>query len=276
MDCIANYQSSLFASIPPKSGNLALLLSEQSCSLAVTTSTGVLALLKKYVSSNVEQSSSDLYRAAFKENQSLFAKQFHTTSVLVQNKFFTLIPSELYNRDNNRNYLDFVLDDTSEMAIEQNEIKTIDAHLVFGIDLGIQQLLNQTVPSYHLSHSTAIGLDHVSNNSDVVIVKDESHFDCYSYNNGVLSSCNRFEYSNLDDIIYYILLHLKEMDVEPNTATVSIWNSQAVTKSELTAIERFVKTVEVDQNLSGIKTKDDFDGKSRYHFYLFNQLNASS
>lgn len=272
MSIISKYQSNLFQSIPENSGYLSIFISENSCDIAISSSTYVLSFLERYEKSD-EVSHDEFIREIFATKQALFARGFKEVNIGIQSQDFTLIPESI-----NLNVEDTlsVLVNTNQKHIFQSHSNLEETKLVFAVSDEIVNLLNQSFEKYNLNHCISYFAKLAYQTpEDGLIIMGKQHFDIVMKKNEKIYSINRHEYQSAEDITYFTLLACKDAEIEAKDCKLSLSGKIDKNDSINQQLREFILDTHVSDFGQDITTRPDFDQPRQYIIYSLNLLHAS-
>lgn len=155
------------------------------------------------------------------ENNELLSHQYGKVNVFIQSTNSFIVPNELHTQENEskiyRRYLGIESHNIFSHSLSNTSLK---AHLVYGIDNEIYNLIKLKWDSINWLHFSHIYVDeclNTSNNAQEVFVKIQSnYFEVVGTKNKALESHNYFEFSGAEEFIFNLLSFIRQSNFDIN------------------------------------------------------------
>ncbi len=267
-----NYQSELFQSLPENSGYLAIYISENSCDIAISSSTFVLCYLARYQKPE-ETDQHQFIVDIFSSLQSLFARRFQEVNIGLNHQDFLIYPT---NQFANADQALSLLIDSDGKKIFHNASPIKDSKLNYGVDEQLVQLFDQSFEAYRIVHCASYVADIAMNEqSDGLILLDQNYFDLVMKKNGSIHSINRHYFESKEDITYYTLLACKDAEIAANKCKIIISGVCDKNDTKHQYLKEFLFDVQLKPLNKNISIRPDFDQPEQYSCYVLNLLHAN-
>ncbi len=175
--------------------------------------------------------------------------EYKKSTILLPSISYTLVPKEFFIQEEAKTYLKYHLNE-QELNNCNIIISNFDDFVgVFAIENEIFNIAQELFPKCEIdSYSSAfLSLAHKQNftysKNQVSILIDNNFFDIAVYNYKNLLLFNRFEYSTKEDLTYFILKVLKELDIDANETNATIHGNVKTDFIEL--LEHYIAYVQV-------------------------------
>ena len=179
--------------------------------------------LMAFKSTLLKISSNSLISRHFKEwinSEELLQKPFKKTRIIVFSNKFTLIP-EKYSSDELKKEIPHLLfEENSELEIAENIINNLEARLIFTLPNGLNNVIREQIGECEIIHPIKIvtnDLSETESKNRLLIIFDSENFYVMLFNKNKILLSNCFKQSHANDIVYYVLTVLKQLDIEPQT-----------------------------------------------------------
>lgn len=147
-------------------------------------------------------------------------RQYKKVHIITSSPKMTLVPGPLYDSDKKNEYFAFnQIVDYGDTILE-NKINDQDLYIVFSYPGSIAGFLNAHFPGAPLLHQTKPLLTHISglrrSSSGIYIHVhiEKEFFNLIISDRGTLGFCNSFSYSNISDILYFVLNVFKKLGIK--------------------------------------------------------------
>lgn len=154
------------------------------------------------------------------ENEEILSNKFSQVNFIYQSPNSIIIPEELSKDNDLKNYLEFQhkVDEFDE--VHNNVIEKLNLSVAFTIPSGLTNLfLNRfKTINYTNQYSVLINLAYniltAKGYTDICLLhKSETFFDIVIFKNKQLELCNSFKYKTENDLVFYAVSILKNLDI---------------------------------------------------------------
>lgn len=152
---------------------------------------------------------------------SLLNNGFHQTSIAIVNEKNSLIPSRLYEENQENTYLRRLIDLPEEDVLLVNEIAELDIRNVFSIDTGLKNILHSYFPNAQLFHVSTLfikGARELSKHRagfQIYLNVIGRNFQIVLFENQDLVFSNIFSYKSANDFVYFLMLIFDQFKLKP-------------------------------------------------------------
>jgi phosphoribosyl-ATP pyrophosphohydrolase len=160
----------------------------------------------------------------------IFEKKFKTTTVsLVSNKY-TLIPTPLFDATRQKDYLQLNVDTDQSLIIRNDNLKSIDAKIIYGLPLSLDLMIRRNFPLCKMVHHLSGFIDtllvqYQNSEKQVFVNAGETSFDIIITEGKKMVFCNTFTKNNSADLLYYLLYVLEQQKLSPQEVSVILCGS---------------------------------------------------
>lgn len=205
-------------------------------------------------------------------------------SVIIRDEPFTLIPNEFFEEDQLGKYLRWISPIPTTHFVYTCEQPTIDAKDVFLINQELLEWLQNVAyaqKKVHFYHQSATFIEGIMNQHhlgqplQVHIQVEKSYLLVVVKRNKVLEFCNMFHYKTAQDFIYFILLTLDELRLDPQNCQILLYGNIKQQSSIFDLLYRYTKNVQfakepiknlqIGQNLEKLPHYQYFDILSAHY-----------
>lgn len=245
-------------------------------------------LVSRYIvleSVNLHNSSSfsslESAKALFNDRLNVFFNQhpwilkpFRHTCLIINSVSFTLVPHALYDPAQKENYLDFVHRKMNSGVILEHFLNSAEAWVVYSINKNLSELLNRNFSSAKLLHHAGAMIEtilpryrHSELRNPVFVNIRTGSFDIIVLKEGKLLYCNSFEWRSNEDLVYYLIFVLDQLNLNPENVPVVLSGGVDPDSPLFELIKRYIRHVDLiknpDSSVPGISIPQSFG----YKFY---------
>lgn len=161
--------------------------------------------------------------------KSILLKKYKLKSatVAIVNELTTLVPSALFRKEDAEKYFHFNFHGVDAVILSEN-IRAYDSVNIFGLPEKINETLNQIFdqPAIH-HHSTAllegVHLSFKKTNEKTLLLNIRNRYVEIVVTEGKkLIFINAFQYSTIDDLIYYVMFACDRLQLNPENVLTSV------------------------------------------------------
>jgi len=197
---------------------------------------------------------------------------YKSVKIAYEGKKNTLIPGPLFDPNELDNYLNFnFISDPEEKALSDHLV-LMDNYNVFSIPVATADAMTAIYPHtriYHLStiliESILINYKNRINTNRVFLHLREKHFDLMLFDGRQMSYFNSFPYLNAEDITYFLIFVLEQLNINPENIPVVLLGKVDRSSNLSELLQRYIRHVEFGRRNDNFKFS-----------YVFNQLQPQS
>ncbi|WP_010182739.1 DUF3822 family protein [Aquimarina agarilytica] len=212
--------------------SLSIQLSLNGFSFYITSNTG--DIVSKYHESNDtipfnEQQLLEKVSKIFDSKPELQAT-FKSIDVIYYNELFTLVPKTLFDEKALKTYINYSVKTLATDYITYDELNTGIIN-VFIPYVNVNNFLLEKLGEFNFHHSSGILINHVLEKEKYSLTKKVSifvapnQFDLICCKGTDLLLFNSFKYTTNEDVLYYLLFCLEQLDLSPNQIEVELINT---------------------------------------------------
>ena len=150
-------------------------------------------------------------------------RKFDKIKLIQENNFFVLVPEELYSLKEKTTYLKFkteIKDDDFVAVDNLNNFKIKNVYIPYvNVNNYLVDLFNH-IDYYHYNTELINKLFEIRTNEQFFVNVNNGKIKIVLFNEDSLAYFNSYDIENSSDIIYYILLTLKEYNLEINKTEI--------------------------------------------------------
>ncbi|MCE6987702.1 DUF3822 family protein [Dyadobacter sp. CY323] len=208
--------------------------------------------------------------------------------IAVNSNAFSLIPNAIFDQESSKDYLSFALG-TAVPAQEKvlfHDLPLVHANNVFSIpqvwyDWIINHFGSSNITFYHLTSPLIIGalVSHLEH-QEIRIVSlylEKDHFTLVVTESQQLILCNRFRYSQIQELAYIILFTLNQLNLLPEELKVLCYGEVSASSDVFQELSRFFPNLQIGSRPSTLKYSSQCaEVPGHRYFGLFNTYLVSS
>lgn len=174
-------------------------------------------------------------------------KNYARTIVLSSKRECTLIPEEVYKKEDEEKYISLLFGDAYSGKYHSMHLPSLGNYLVYKTPVASDELYKELFPGSIYYHSTGFLLNtlgRISFSYKEPLVHahfSKNYFEMAMFSKGKLLFYNSFEFQTSEEIAYYILYALKQWNVEANKIMVS--GQMPADSDELFWLKKYVQEI---------------------------------
>ena len=208
-------------------------------------------------------SSKDLLSRRFQDwynTEELLQKPFKKTNVIVLSNSFTLVPKLYSGKAILEEVPHFLFNDAEKMEFAENHIENIKATISFALPKNFNSTIQQTIGECTIWHPLKVLLNKSENLEDkqISVLIDDRDLVLMVHKSNELIFCNSFRVNHANDIVYYALSVLKQLDIKTKDTVVKCAGNSAFNKDINQLLPSYFKSViHYSQTLENTEIKDE-------------------
>ncbi len=199
---------------------------------------------------------------------------FNKIRVVCSTQRNTWVPYKLYDNTKDREYLKVVAPLYPNDTIISNVCTQIDAVNIFATPIQQYSGMKIIIPKAQFISPSQLLTEYAFDvctlmQNTLLISKQEGEISLSIFKANTFILSNSFKYNAVDDLIYFLLYTLQEVNI--NTAEVNtLITGQTYTEEELSALKHYIKNVSYANPTTNITIPSTFDGidLQKYFFVI--------
>lgn len=207
-------------------------------------------------------------KRVFKNDNNL-QDDFESVQVIHQNNLNTLVPSQYFQENSLKNYLDYNIKTISTDFITYDNLDSLDIKNVYVPYVNINNFLFQNFGEFDYHHHSTVLIGKLSklasqNSTDVFVNLFSDTMDVVVFHQNMLQFYNSFEFETKEDFIYHILFIFEQLKLDPNKIALNLLG-EIEEASELYKIAyTYIRTINFLEVKSEIIKNEDVIPHSNY------------
>jgi Protein of unknown function (DUF3822) len=176
--------------------------------------------------------------AIYNTHDFLKSLKWKSVEIIIDNQSFTLVPLDLFKKEYTTRYLQLAKGSqiTDNEEVHTYTHKDLGIVNVYSSDRDLYNWLSDTYPLVDMAfkHKTSQLIDFgvfTSKAQTAFLYFGHHYFTMVITANGTLKFCNRFEYKTAQDLVYYVLFAMNELNIEPDEIILRL-NGNIIEQSE--------------------------------------------
>ncbi len=233
--------------------HLSIELSKKTLSYCIIDTKKLRCHLLHSVNYNKQEDLSNLL-----SNDMYITKEFYSKSISLSNFPNTLVPTELYNQKDNNKI--FELNHGKAEVILIDDLNDYQIKNIYSIPESLNQTINNLIPNINIKSQTTILIDYIlSKNYNTekltLYIKDNYVNILITYNNQLIFQ-NKFKFSTKEDLLFYSLFCIQEMNLSPEKIDTEIYGN--ISKSEFQILYEYIRNIKYGNKLKDISFSNEF------------------
>ena len=247
-----------------------------SFALLDTTTRRIIAL--ECYQSDLLSDSDDLFRTLERalESKGLNNKTFQSVTCIIDNRYCTLVPEPLFNKDDQATYLDFGFQIPEGYAIGSERLASTQCHNVFAYLKALQDKVLSKWGNAKLIHSSSVLINSIMQNTEnngVYVNVRNRDFDILIKKNGKLLFFNNFRFNTKEDFAYFLLFAMEQNGVSGQDIPVSFSGLIRPASDIIDLCGRYVKDLRFVEDPHVFQVGKPFEKVPfQYYFILYQAL----
>ena len=173
-------------------------------------------------------SSSSLISRRFDEwlkTEDLLQKPFKKIRIIVFSDEFTLIPEQYFHEGLKKEIPPLLFGDNNEAEIAENVINNLKTRLIFTLPAGLNSVITEQIGECEIVHPVKIILNNLpetEKENGLILLFDVNNFYITLFNNNKVLLTNNFKMTHANDVVYYVLTTLKQLEISTSETNLFI------------------------------------------------------
>ncbi len=172
------------------------------------------------------------------------------SKLIFDNNYYIFVPDSLYIRGKEKIFLKFNMGLESDDYISTDNIEKLSIYNIYLPYVNVNNYLIEKFKKLEFYHYNTVLINKIIN------INNSNSYHCFIENgnlkilfieNGEISFFNSFSCKSLDDILYYILLSIKDKRFKKKDAPLNIYSNNKIEEIKV-KFNRFLKNISVIQN----------------------------
>ena len=178
--------------------------------------------------------------------------KWKSIEIILDNQSFTLVPVDLFKKEYTSLYLQLakgmlVTDDDEVATYTHEDLGIIN---VYSSERELYNWLSNTYPLVEMNfkHKTSQLIDFgvlTSKAQTAFIHFGNHHFTMVITANGSLKFCNRFAYKTSQDLVYYVLFTMNELEIEPDEIFLRLYGNIQEQSEDFEILNQYLSNIKI-------------------------------
>jgi hypothetical protein len=198
-----------------------------------------------FITQKESTSTTNYLSSIYETHDFLKSLKWKSVEMVVDNQSFTLITLDLFKKEYATRYLQLAKGSqlTAEEEVHTFTHEDLGIVNVYSFDRELYNWLSDTYPlvEIHFKHKTSQLIDFgvfASKAQTAFLHLGNQHFIVVITTNGTLKFCNRFAYKTSEDLVYYVLFVLNELEIELDAIILRLNGNISETSEDFKQLER--------------------------------------
>lgn len=200
--------------------------------------------------------------------------QYKSLLIAYEGKKSTLIPGPLFDPAERESYLQFNYQEAQEEQLFSDHLTPLDNHLVFSVPNATVNSLRKHFPGVRIHHLTSVLIESIwinyknrINANRVFLQLRDKYFDLVLFDGRQMSYCNAFSYQNAEDVVYYLIFVLEQLNLNPENIYVILLGHVERSSSLFELLSKYVRHIEFGRRNDTYKYCYAINQVSQQSFY---------
>ena len=233
-------------------------------------------LLIEDFSYSSDQNTLDVIKQIYKEHHLLEAGFWNNIKIAFKNQKFTVVPTNLFNSNQGAKYLAKAckFDESKEDVLFYKHIKA-DCTTIFAVDRDLVDFFTDIYKNLklHFLHESSIFIEGVLRHNDHTDLKSmfiafgTSYFQVVVTERKQLVYYNRFEASNPDQILKYIMVIINQLGLDQESTKVLTWGNIDSVSDKFTVLYQYIRNISFGHKPEYVKSGYVFDALQDHNYF---------
>ncbi|MBN4051586.1 DUF3822 family protein [bacterium AH-315-M05] len=209
----------------------------------------------------------------------LLQNKYKSVSASIVHGKSTLIPTALFEKSNEKNYLLFNHSLENDEDIATDKLNNLDSLNLYALPHCVESTLKERFPAvkiYHHSSSLIEGLliQYKNQNDKKLIIHFRSgSFDVVALDGKDLTLYNSFNYQTKEDFVYYILFVCEQLKLNPENLKLVLLGEIEKRSDHYSLLYKYIRNISFGERSGSFEYSYLFDEMPKHFYYnLFNQF----
>jgi hypothetical protein len=178
--------------------------------------------------------------------------RWKSIEIIIDNQSFTHIPAELFKKEYTTRYLQLAkgASITNDEEVHTHLHEDLGIVNIYSTDSELFNWFSGTYPLVELQYlhktSQLIELAIFSSKAQTAFLHfGNHHFTMVITANGTLKFCNRFAYKTSQDLVYYVLFTMNELEIEPDEIILRLYGNIQEQTEDFDSLSQYLTNVKI-------------------------------
>ncbi|MCB2409035.1 DUF3822 family protein [Hymenobacter lucidus] len=199
---------------------------------------------------NPEASWAEQFQALAAEHDLLGQTNWNQVRLAVQNRHFTLLPAPLFRPGDEAAYLRLHHTvDADQESVGRYMHSSMELVSVFAAERALVRWFQATYPTGRVLHQTSALLEGIIHQSEVAAPRrlylslGHQEVTIVAVRDKRLEFCNVFSFATPEDLIYYTILVMQELQLNPDQDAVVVWGDLMHDSELFTILRKYIRNI---------------------------------
>ena len=196
---------------------------------------------------------------------------FAHSSIVYFNFPFTLVPEDLFIKENAKEMLELTSDVYD--IIQHDKLTTLDTYIIYTIPKEIQDLAYTFFPNAEQKCIQSLLIEKfntLENNDDhAYLYLNENILNITVYKSNQLIFNNSFEFDNTTDVLYYTLFTLEQLKISPETVDLKLYGEIVKNDATYQILYEYIRNINFGSKPQNLNISSEFNTIKDHQFYGF-------
>ena len=178
--------------------------------------------------------------------------RWKSIEIIIDNQSFTLVPTDLFKKEYTIRYLQLAKGTliTNDEEVHTYTHEDLGIVNIYSTDRELFNWFSDTYPLVDLKyqHKTSQMIDlaiFTSKAQTAFLYFGNHHFTMVITVNGTLKFCNRFDYKTAQDLVYYVLFTMNELEIEPDEIILRLYGNIKEQTEKFDLLNQYLTNVKI-------------------------------
>jgi len=203
------------------------------------------------------------------------------SNLVFLNSSSCLVAESLFDPNQLEAYFNFHFPIKENHLVKADKLNNLSAYNVYALPVEIETSFKKMFPEIRVRHYSSTLIENLCYfqktnqiTQNVVLHVQDKHFEILIFKDSRLLLYNTFPYAAWEDLLYYMLYVLEQLEIAPEKSDVLILGQIAMDSHSFQNIRSFMRSVDFGSRTDFFKYHWVFDELP--HHYFFNLLNVNA
>ncbi len=206
------------------------------------------------------------------------SKKYNQVSISIANTYFAIVPKALFQKENLKSYIELNAKVANIVEYRFQILEKEGIVVCFALPKELSDWINQIFPKAKITHEISVVIQsvlrdfHSLSESKVVLNIHKGHFDLMFLSKGKLEFVNSFPFSEKEDLLYFVLFTLEQLNLDPHEIEVFLLGEIKKGSEQHQLLFQYIKNIHFGSRNKNIKISNGLNEIPNHYFYsVFNQ-----
>ncbi|HEY1039032.1 MAG TPA: DUF3822 family protein [Bacteroidia bacterium] len=218
---------------------------------------------------------------AFIEYDEILSHSFQKVFISLQNVNYTLVPKAFYKEEEKNTFAQFNSGQKKDVHIITDDVKRIDAKLVYSINNALKKSIDKHFPNHHTRAAVGLQMETALMEKGKSAAKETAYLNFKKDAIDLILSkdkpvfCNSFSVISPEDLLYFVLAAFEQSNFNPASTQLLITGETETNSLWIKLLKKYIKNISFAVIEKQFKKPLEISNMpSHYYYHLLNQIHC--